>query len=975
MASFPVVNGVTVVMPKPEEYGDYEIDFENPLQQYVLHHYLIFGLLGSLAVVCLTQRLYTKQFLAGGLQIDDVLITLAWSKIASFAMQSIQTWSISIGGLGHHAWEMPIEVFEKHMLVCPKHSDSLSLQPPRKVLMFAATQSSYIVAPIFITCNGLSKTSLLTLYLRISPLKVFKIVTWACIAMVVSYTITIAGLLLFGCRPIRSAWDPYVSGKCVDLPSLYIAIAVANIVSDCVLFVIPIPTIVKLKMPLAQKIGAGIMFGVGSVTVATSIVRMVYLPSLLGSLDIPWVAAPANVWSFVEVNLFIICGSMPTFRKFLKRFATKLMGSYGTSATGKSNTYDKQGSNLHNRRRTAGYAQFDGIEMMTQDGDKREDGRAGISITSVSMNGPHRDDPAGAHDNSSEEGTDNTFREFPEDLQRLVAKQLPKHKVESIVYPKYETTGELDVATDKFVEWLKEQVIDTRKKHFENPWPPRDRNVGVVLVAHSMGGFVAADALFATLNDRASKSEEVEPFPLIQGILSFDTPFNGLARSMFVYGAFSNYQKVSGVFNAMTALSAAAPASLARLGKRSTPVPSAPSSSSNPAWTTWQLVAVRTGTVGAIAAGGVAAYTHREAIMQGVKSIRNLNKDSVKEGYQQGMESLGQGLAYINRGNVGKSFAWLSDHFTFVGALMKQKELNRRLDRLAAIKGVGIHDFYCSLGENGYWSGGYFVPERTFCAVPEDDHPAHRLFTRRVNRTAEDEVQAHMTMFRPEKHKGYEEMSEQAADLVCEWFLSDAPIVDDPSLRESEPEEIAENKKVDEVLEKAEDEAASEKEKTTESDEKNKGGLPDESPIDIAAAAALVPLPGDGQGDLVNDANDLSTEEKRTYMQHLFSVAEQAGTGVKGWWPTSVPDVSSNLPKLPNMPSVSSAVSSLGQSVPSVSLFKSKKKDTEQDAGADKAASETTAAAEPQVDSQATEKSEGQVQEGSENQATDSKGN
>lgn len=33
-------------------------------------------------------------------------------------------------------------------------------------------------------------------------------------------------------------------------------------------------------------------------------------------------------------------------------------------------------------------------------------------------------------------------------------------------------------------------------------------------------------------------------FPLIQGILAFDTPYNGLARSMFVYGAFSQYNKV-----------------------------------------------------------------------------------------------------------------------------------------------------------------------------------------------------------------------------------------------------------------------------------------------------------------------------------------------------------------------------------------------------------------------------------------------
>ena len=131
------------------------------------------------------------------------------------------------------------------------------------------TQSSYIVAPTFITCNGLSKTSLLTFYLRISPQKWFRITIFAAIGMVAGYTSVIAGLLLFGCRPIPASWDPYLftTGKCVDQASLYIAIAVANIVSDVVLFIIPIPTVIGLKMPLAQKLGASIMFGVGSLYV------------------------------------------------------------------------------------------------------------------------------------------------------------------------------------------------------------------------------------------------------------------------------------------------------------------------------------------------------------------------------------------------------------------------------------------------------------------------------------------------------------------------------------------------------------------------------------------------------------------------------------------------------------------------------------------------------------------------------------
>ncbi|KAF5981272.1 monocarboxylate transporter [Fusarium bulbicola] len=230
---------------------------------------------------------------------------------------------------------MPIDVFEKHML------------------------SSYIAAPAFIICNGLTKSSLLTFYLQVSPQKWFRRAIFVTIAFVVLYTIIIASLLLFGCQPRETAWDPYLfaSGKCIDYAVMYIIIAVANIISDIILFVIPMPMIVRLKMPLGQKIGLGIMLGIATITVTTSIIRMIYLPSLLGALDIPWIAAPANVWSFVEVNLFIICGCMPTFRKFFKRFAPKWMGSSSDSG----NSEPPSSDSLHKvqRKKHTGYTQFD----------------------------------------------------------------------------------------------------------------------------------------------------------------------------------------------------------------------------------------------------------------------------------------------------------------------------------------------------------------------------------------------------------------------------------------------------------------------------------------------------------------------------------------------------------------------------------------------------------------------------------------
>ncbi|KAJ4128880.1 hypothetical protein NW768_007402 [Fusarium equiseti] len=339
--SYPVTNGTTTFLPPPDGY---EVDFDKPQKQDAIEHYLVFGILGPFAFLCLLQRLYTKYFILGSLKIDDALIIIAW--LCSLIMQSVQIWSISIGGLCHHAWEMPIQVFEKHML------------------------SSYIAAPVFIICNGCSKTSLLTFYLQISPQLWFRRLVFGTITFVVLYTIIISTLLLFGCNPIAAAWDPlqFASRKCVDHAVVYIIIAVVNIISDVILFVLPIPMIMQLKMPLGQKIGAGIMFGIATITVATSIIRMVYLPALLGALDIPWVAAPANVWSITEANLFIVCGSMPTLRKFFKRHAPKWMGFSSSPSDSPivksvSDLSSRFGLDKKKKKKHTGYSQFDTLEL------------------------------------------------------------------------------------------------------------------------------------------------------------------------------------------------------------------------------------------------------------------------------------------------------------------------------------------------------------------------------------------------------------------------------------------------------------------------------------------------------------------------------------------------------------------------------------------------------------------------------------
>jgi hypothetical protein len=57
-------------------------------------------------------------------------------------------------------------------------------------------------------------------------------------------------------------------------------------------------------------------------------------------------------------------------------------------------------------------------------------------------------------------GDDDTFQSFPHDLKIQVAKKIPDQNVESVVYPKYETKGELAQSTEQFLSWYALSLSD-----------------------------------------------------------------------------------------------------------------------------------------------------------------------------------------------------------------------------------------------------------------------------------------------------------------------------------------------------------------------------------------------------------------------------------------------------------------------------------------------------------------------------------
>ncbi|CAG8544259.1 11758_t:CDS:2 [Diversispora eburnea] len=116
-------------------------------------------------------------------------------------------------------------------------------------------------------------------------------------------------------------------------------------------------------------------------------------------------------------------------------------------------------------------------------------------------------------------GNDKTFGDFPNRLQDVI-KATKNIDTESIIYPKYETRGNLHLAVETFCGWLEDKV----KIHEE-----MIKGKGIVwvcLCGHSMGGILAADTI---LRYESLISKPVN----IIGLLAFDTPYYGIHVNVF----------------------------------------------------------------------------------------------------------------------------------------------------------------------------------------------------------------------------------------------------------------------------------------------------------------------------------------------------------------------------------------------------------------------------------------------------------
>ncbi|OJJ33628.1 hypothetical protein ASPWEDRAFT_112833, partial [Aspergillus wentii DTO 134E9] len=266
-------------------------------------------------------RIYTKVCLLKRFWWDDVCIVLAW--MFSVGTQAVILYGYAGAGYGIHIWNLSTEtlsIFQRSLLAA---------------------------GVIYIPALGFAKLALLMLYYRLLQTTPCWRYTIYLVTFIISgYSVALMLALIFACRPISKAWDASITtGSCIDRPAVYLATAITNTVSDVVLILIAIPIAWNLRLPFVQKLGVVRMFGLGCLTIITSIIRLTTLMPLVTSTDPTYKLGQAGLFINIEANFIILCGSLPYVRHFMRHFAPKCIGE-GSRSRQKSSSQGEGSDNI-----------------------------------------------------------------------------------------------------------------------------------------------------------------------------------------------------------------------------------------------------------------------------------------------------------------------------------------------------------------------------------------------------------------------------------------------------------------------------------------------------------------------------------------------------------------------------------------------------------------------------------------------------
>jgi len=199
----------------------------------------------------------------------------------------------------------------------------------------------YIYRATYVIGLCFAKLSILFFYRAIASRTNFRRVLYVTIVFVILSTTAITIGNIFQCEKPSDAWSTkqfFASfdgpknpnkirrGKCNNPTTLWVVSAAVNLFTDVVILLLPIPTLLSLRVPISKRLGLIGIFSVGIMAIVASCVRMWIMALWSESVsNSSRFGAELLLWGQVEVNAGIASASVPFLRLLFTRKHEKEM--------------------------------------------------------------------------------------------------------------------------------------------------------------------------------------------------------------------------------------------------------------------------------------------------------------------------------------------------------------------------------------------------------------------------------------------------------------------------------------------------------------------------------------------------------------------------------------------------------------------------------------------------------------------------
>ncbi|KAK4442604.1 hypothetical protein QBC34DRAFT_338370, partial [Podospora aff. communis PSN243] len=207
-------------------------------------------------------------------------------------------------GLGRHSVHVPLED-----------------QPQgRKLLFFCQQASGWAIA--------FAKISIALMLFRLRPdSRIWRVFLLGMMLLPVAIAVATSAVLFSACKPLSAMWDFIPTAECLPFPVInqsILATAVATIVTDFILALLPLTFIVRIRITLSEKMLLFLLMGLGLVASAASICKIVSVTGSKMTGDTLRDSVDVTFWGMLEIQLGIIAACIPTLKRPTERVLQRL---------------------------------------------------------------------------------------------------------------------------------------------------------------------------------------------------------------------------------------------------------------------------------------------------------------------------------------------------------------------------------------------------------------------------------------------------------------------------------------------------------------------------------------------------------------------------------------------------------------------------------------------------------------------------